>query len=125
MGDLNNIQNEIAAEMLGDLADVSYPFTGTGIRSNNAPYDPDDPLAGQDTLTYTGTIIGGLSFNQRDLAIFQIQANDQKSILMKVNSTGTPETGDKVSFNDAEMEIIALVKLSADNGWTLQLRSYG
>ena len=125
MGDLNNIQNEIAAEMLGDLADVSYPFTGTGIRSNDVPYDPDDPLAGQDTLTYTGTIIGDLSFNQRDLAIFQIQANDQKAILMKVNSTGTPETGDKISFNGAEMEVIALVKLSADNGWTLQLRSYG
>ena len=125
MGDLNNIQNEIAAEMLGDLADVSYPFTGTGMRSNNAPYDPDAPLAGQDTLTYTGTLIGGLSFNQRDLAIFQIQANDQKAILMKVNSSGTPETGDKVSFNGAEMEVIALVKIPADNGWTLQLRSYG
>ena len=125
MGDLNNIQNEIAAEMLGDLADVSYAFTGTGIRSNNAPYDPDAPLAGQDTLTYAGTLIGGLSFNQRDLAIFQIQANDQKAILMKVNSTGTPETGDKVSFNGAEMEVIALLTLPADNGWTLQLRSYG
>ena len=125
MGDLNNIQNDIALEMFGDLADVSYPFTGTGIRSNNAPYDPDDPLAGQDTLTYTGTIIGGLSFNQRDLAIFQIQANDQKAILMKVNSTGTPETGDKFSFNGLEMEIIALLTIPADNGWTLQLRSYG
>ena len=125
MGDLNNIQNEIAAEMLGDLADVSYAFTGTGIRSNNAPYDPDAPLTGQDTLTYTGTIIGGLSFNQRDLAIFQIQANDQKAILMKVNSTGTPETGDKVSFNGAEMEIIALVNIPADNGCTSQLRSHG
>ena len=125
MGDLNNIQNDIALEMLGDLADVSYPFTGTGIRSNNAPYDPDDPLAGQDTLTYTGTLIGGLSFNQRDLAIFQIQANDQKAILMKVNSTGKPETGDKLSFNGLEMEVIALVKIPANNGWTLQLRSYG
>ena len=125
MGDLNNIQNDIALEMLGDLADVSYPFTGTGTRSNNAPYDPDAPLAGQDTVTYTGTLIGGLSFNQRDLAIFQIQANDQKATLMKVNSTGTPETGDKVSFNGLEMEIIALVNIPADNGWTLQLRSYG
>ena len=125
MGDLNNIQNEIAIEMLGDLADVSYQFTGTWIRSNNAPYDPDAPLAGQDTLTYTGTLIGGMSFNQRDLAIFQIQANDQKAILMKVNSTGTPETGDKVSFNGLEMEIIALVNIPSDNGWTLQLRSYG
>ena len=125
MGDLNNIQNDIALEMLGDLADVSYAFTGTGMRSNNAPYDPDDPLAGQDTLTYTGTLIGGLSFNQRDLAIFQIQANDQKAILMKVNSTGTPETGDKFSFNGLEMEIIALLTIPADNGWTLQLRSYG
>lgn len=125
MGDLNNIQNEIAAEMLGDLADVSYPFTGTGVRSNNAPYDPDAPLTGQDMLTYTGTLIGGLSFNQRDLAIFQIQANDQKAILMKVNSTGVPETGDKFSFNGAEMEVIALLTIPADNGWTLQLRSYG
>ena len=125
MGDLNNIQNEIAAEMLGDLADVSYAFTGTGMRSNNAPYDPDAPLAGQDTLTYTGTLIGGLSFNQRDLAVFQIQANDQKAILMKVNSSGIPETGDKIVFNGAEMEVIALLKLPADNGWTLQLRSYG
>ena len=125
MGDLNNIQNDIALEMLGDLADVSYPFTGTGMRSNNAPYDPDAPLAGQDTVTYTGTIIGGLSFNQRDLAIFQIQANDQKAILMKVNSTGAPETGDKFSFNGLEMEIIALLTIPADNGWTLQLRSYG
>ena len=125
MGDLNNIQNEIAAEMLGDLADVSYPFTGTGMRSNNAPYDPDAPLAGQDTLTYTGSLIGGLSFNQRDLATFQIQANDQKAILMKVNSSGTPETGDKVAFNGSEMEVIALLALPADNGWTLQLRSYG
>ena len=125
MGDLNNIQNEIAAEMLGDLADVSYPFTGTGMRSNNAPYDPDAPLSGQDTLTYTGTLIGGLSFNQRDLAVFQIQANDQKAILMKVNSSGTPENGDKIVFNGPEMEVIALLKLPADNGWTLQLRSYG
>lgn len=125
MGDLNNIQNDIALEMFGDLADVSYPFTGTGVRANDAPYDPDAPLAGQDTLTYTGTLIGGLSFNQRDLAIFQIQANDQKAILMKVNSTGTPETGDKVAFNGAEMEVIALLTIPADNGWTLQLRSYG
>ena len=125
MGDLNNIQNEIAAEMLGDLADVSYPFTGTGMRSNNAPYDPDAPLAGQDTLTYTGTLIGGLSFNQRDLAIFQIQANDQKAILMKVNSSGIPETGDKITYNDMQMEIVHVLELPANNGWTLQLRSYG
>ena len=29
MGDLNNIQDEIFAEMSGDLADVSFPYTGT------------------------------------------------------------------------------------------------
>lgn len=115
MGDLNNIQNEIALEMLGDLADVSYAFTGSRVATG--AYDPENPTSGT-TETYSGTGIFGLSFTKEDSQIFQIEQNDQKAIIMKVNSSGTPQVGDMMNG----FKIIHVVEIPADNGWTLQLR---
>ena len=115
MGDLNNIQNDIALEMLGDLADVSYAFTGS--RLVTGAYDPEDPTSGT-TETYSGTGIFGLKFTKEDSQIFQIEQNDQKAIIMKVNSSGTPQVGDMMNG----FKIIHVLEIPADNGWTLQLR---
>lgn len=120
MGDLNNIQNEIAAEMLGDLADVSYSFTASR-RVQSSNYDPENPNAGT-TVTYAGNGIFGLKFSKEDSAIFQIEQSDQKAILMKVNSTGTPENGDNIAYSGTSYKIIYVYILPADNGWVLQLR---
>ena len=115
MGDLNNIQNDIALEMLGDLADVSYAFTGSRVVTGT--YDPENPTSGT-TETYSGTGIFGLQFTKEDSQIFQIEQNDQKAIIMKVNSSGTPQVGDMMNG----FKIIHIVEIPADNGWTLQLR---
>lgn len=115
MGDLNNIQNDIALEMLGDLADVSYAFTGS--RLVTGAYDPENPTSGT-TETYSGTGIFGLQFTKEDSQIFQIEQNDQKAIIMKVNSSGTPQVGDMMNG----FKIIHIVAIPADNGWILQLR---
>ena len=115
MGDLNNIQNDIALEMLGDLADVSYAFTGS--RVVTGAYDPENPTSGT-TETYNGTGIFGLQFTKEDSQIFQIEQNDQKAIIMKVNSSGMPQVGDMMNG----FKIIHIVVIPADNGWTLQLR---
>lgn len=120
MGDLNNIQNEIAAEMLGDLADVSYPFTASRFQAISS-YDPENPNVGT-TVTYVGTGIFGLKFSKEDSAIFQIEQSDQKAILMKVNSTGTPENGDNIVYGGTSYKIIYVSIFPADNGWVLQLR---
>ena len=116
MGDLNNIQNDIALEMLGDLADVSYAFSGS--RVVNGAYDPENPTSGT-TATYSGTGIFGLQFTKEDSQSFQIEQNDQKAIIMKVNSSDTPQIGDMMNG----FRIIHIVEIPADNGWTLQLRN--
>lgn len=115
MGDLNSIQHDIALEMLGDLADVSGAFTGS--RVVTGAYDPENPTSGT-TETYSGTGIFGLQFTKEDSQIFQIEQNDQKAIIMKVNSSGTPQVGDMMNG----FKIIHIVAIPADNGWTLQLR---
>ena len=119
MGDLNNIQNEIAAEMLGGLADVSYAFTAS--RTVQGVYDPENPSAGT-TATYSGTGIFGLNFNKQDSDIFQIEQNDQKAIIMKVNSSDTPQIQDSIVYGGTSYKIIHLNSIPADNGWVLQLR---
>lgn len=119
MGDLNNIQNEIAAEMLGDLADVSYAFTAS--RTVQGVYDPENPTTGT-TATYTGTGIFGLNFTKEDSAIFQIEQSDQKAIIMKVNSSDTPQIQDDIVYDGTSYKIIHLNNIPADNGWILQLR---
>ena len=120
MGDLNNIQNEIAAEMLGDLADVSYSFTASR-QVQSANYDPENPNAGTIT-SYNGTGIFGLNFNKQDSDIFQIEQNDQKAIIVKKNSSGVPENNDDVVYNGTSYRVIHVLVLPADNGWVLQLR---
>ena len=120
MGDLNNIQNEIAAEMLGDLADVSYSFTASR-QAQSANYDPENPNAGT-TASYSGTGIFGLSFNKEDSAIFQIEQSDQKAIIMKVNSSNAPQIQDNIVYDGTSYKIIHLNNIPADNGWVLQLR---
>ena len=120
MGDLNNIQNEIAAEMLGDLADVSYAFTASR-QAQSANYDPENPTAGT-TVAYAGTGIFGLNFTKEDSEIFQIEQSDQKAIIMKVNSSETPMIQDDITYSDTTYKIIHLNNIPADNGWVLQLR---
>ena len=120
MGDLNNIQNEIAAEMLGDLADVSYSFTASR-QVQSANYDPENPNAGTIT-SYNGTGIFGLNFNKQDSEVFQIEQNDQKAIIMKVNSSDTPQIQDSIVYGGTSYKIIHLNNIPADNGWVLQLR---
>ena len=119
MGDLNNIQNEIASEMLGDLADVSYAFTAS--RTVQGVYDPENPAAGT-TASYNGTGIFGLKFTKEDSAIFQIEQSDQKAIIMKVNSSDTPQIQDNIVYSGTSYKIIHLNNIPADNGWVLQLR---
>ena len=120
MGNLNNIQNEIAAEMLGDLADVSYAFTASR-QAQSANYDPENPTAGT-TATYSGIGIFGLNFTKEDSEVFQIEQNDQKAIIMKVNSSETPMIQDDITHSDTTYKIIHLNNIPADNGWGLQLR---
>ena len=42
MGELNNIQDEIFSEMSGDLADVSFPYTGSR-EIRNPVFNPENP----------------------------------------------------------------------------------
>jgi len=120
MGDLNDIQNEIAEAMLTDLADVSYSFTASR-QVQSANYDPENPTTGT-TETYSGTGIFGLNFTKEDSAIFQTEQSDQKAIIMKVNSSDTPQIQDDIVYNNTSYKIIHLNNISADNGWVLQLR---
>lgn len=120
MGDLNNIQDEIMAEMLGDLADVSYPFTGER-KEPIEPYDPDNPDQ-YNTVNYSGDGIFGLSFTQSDTQIFQIEQNDQKAIVFVRSSNNTPKVEDKITYNGLWFKIIQLLNIPADNGWVMQLR---
>lgn len=120
MGDLNNIQDEIMAEMLGDLADVSFSFTGVN-KAPAEPYDPDNPEA-MTVVNYSGTGIFGLAFNQRDSEIFQIQMNDQKAIIFMRSSNRVAEIGDDITYRDGVFKVIDINRIPADNGTVLQLR---
>ena len=95
MGDLNDIQNEIAEAMLTDLADVSYSFTAS--RTVQGVYDPENPTTGT-TATYSGTGIFGLKFTKEDSEVFQIEQADQKAIIMKVNSSDTPQIQNNIVY---------------------------
>ena len=90
MADLNNIQDEIMAEMAGDLIDVSFPFTAT--RTVQGAYDPDAPQSNT-TLSYEGTGIFGLAFTQRDLEIFQVESNDMKGMFFQPEKVSLPWRG--------------------------------
>ena len=120
MGDLNNIQDDIYAEMLGDLADVSHDFTGYR-ESPVEPYNPRDPEAVEIT-EYSGSGIFGLSFNKEDSDLFQIEKNDQKAILFKRYTTNTPKIDDEITYIGITYKIINISVIPADNGWVLQLR---
>ena len=121
MADLNNIQDEIIAEMAGDLADVSSPFTAT--RTINGTYDPDAPQSNT-TLSYSGTGIFGLAFTQRDLDIFQVESNDMKAIIFQRSATSTPQIDDTITWRGTAYKVINISVIPADNGVVCQLRAY-
>lgn len=120
MADLNNIQDEIIAEMAGDLIDVSFPFTAT--RTVHGAYDPDAPS--NTTLSYSGTGIFGLSFTQRDLEVFQVESNDMKAIIFQRSATNTPQIDDTITWRGTDYKVINIVVIPADNGVVCQLRAY-
>ena len=121
MGDLNNIQDEIFAEMQGDLADVSFPFTGQNVATGK--FDPDNPKGNQVITNYTGQGIFGLSFNVTDSEVFQIQLNDQKAICFERYTTREPKNQDKIVYDNWVYLIINHKVIPAGNGWVLQLRA--
>ncbi len=121
MADLNNIQDEIMAEMAGDLIDVSFPFTAT--RTVQGAYDPDGPPPST-TLAYSGTGIFGLSFTQRDLDVFQVESNDMKAIIFKRSATNTPQIDDTITWRSTPYKVINIAVIPADNGVVCQLRVY-
>ena len=121
MADLNNIQDEIMAEMAGDLIDVSFPFTAT--RTVQGAYDPDAPQSNT-TLEYSGTGIFGLSFTQRDLDIFQVESNDMKAIIFQRSVEQLPQIDDTITWRGKDYKVINIVVIPADNGVVCQLRAY-
>ena len=121
MADLNNIQDEIMAEMAGDLIDVSFPFTAT--RTISGTYDPDAPQSNT-TLSYSGTGIFGLSFTQRDLDIFQVESNDMKAIIFQRSATNTPQIDDTITWRGTAYKVVNISVIPADNGVVCQLRAY-
>lgn len=120
MGDLNNIQDDIYAEMDGDLADVAYPFTGER-KEPIEPFDPDNPDQ-FNTVTYEGKGIFGLSFNKDDSLIYQIEQNDQKAIAFMKYTNNVPEVEDNIVYDGVSYKIIKLNVIPASNGWVMQLR---
>ena len=127
MGDLNNIQDEIFAEMSGDLADVSFPYTGTR-EVRNPVFDPENPEPTGST-TYNWSGIFGLSFTIKDTEVFQIEAKDQKGIVFMrngaLNIPYEPEIQEVITVNGENFTIVDMVKISAGNGFVLQMRKYG
>lgn len=121
MGDLNNIQDEIYAEMSGDLADVSFPFSGQNVTTGK--FDPDNPRGSQVVTNYEGEGIFGLSFNVTDSEVFQIQLNDQKAICFERYTTREPKNQDKIVYDNWVYLIIDHKVIPAGNGWVLQLRA--
>lgn len=123
MADLNNIQDEIMAEMAGDLIDVSFPFTAIRVLKDGGNYDPDGPPP-NNTLSYSGTGIFGLSFTQRDLEVFQVESNDMKAIIFQRSATNTPQIDDKITWRGTDYKVINIAVIPADNGVVCQLRAY-
>lgn len=127
MGDLNNIQDEIFAEMSGDLADVSFPYTGSR-EIRNPVFDPENPEPTGST-TYNWSGIFGLSFTIKDTEVFQIQAKDQKGIVFMrngaLNIPYEPEIQEVIAVNGENFVIVDMVKIPAGNGYVLQMRKYG
>ena len=127
MGDLNNIQDEIFAEMSGDLADVSFPYTRTR-EIRNPVFDPENPEPTGST-TYTWSGIFGLSFTIKDTEVFQIEAKDQKGIVFMrngaLNIPYEPEIQEIITVNGENFVIVDMVKIPAGNGFVLQMRKYG
>ena len=121
MADLNNIQDEIIAEMSGDLIDVSFPFTAT--RIVQGAYDPDAPQSNT-TLSYSGIGIFGLSFTQRDLDVFQVESNDMKAIIFQRSATNAPQIDDTITWRGTDYKVINIAVIPADNGVVCQLRAY-
>ena len=127
MGDLNNIQDEIFAEMSGDLADVSFSYTGSR-EVRNPVFDPENPEP-TGSATYTWSGIFGLSFTIKDTEVFQIQAKDQKGIVFMrngaLNIPYEPEIQEVITVNGESFVIVDMVKIPAGNGYVLQMRKYG
>lgn len=121
MADLNNIQDEIMAEMAGDLIDVSFPFTAT--RTVQGAYDPDAPQSNT-TLSYEGTGIFGLAFTQRDLDIFQVESNDMKGMFFQRSVERLPQIDDTITWRGTPYKVINISVIPADNGVVCQLRAY-
>ena len=121
MADLNNIQDEIMAEMAGDLIDVSFPFTAT--RTISGTYDPDAPQSNT-TLSYEGTGIFGLSFTQRDLDIFQVESNDMKGMFFQRSVEQLPKIDDTITWRGTPYKVVNISVIPADNGVVCQLRAY-
>lgn len=127
MGDLNNIQDEINAEMQGgDLADVTYQYTGT--REVRGIFDPENPEPSS-TETYSWTGIFGLSFTKIDTEIFKIEQQDQKAIIFMRNGELTipyePQIDEIIAVMGGNFRVVDINKIPAENGFVLQLRKYG
>ena len=127
MGELNNIQDEIFAEMSGDLADVSFPYTGTR-EVRNPVFDPENPEP-TGSIEYNWSGIFGLSFTIKDTEVFQIEAKDQKGIVFMrngaLNIPYEPQIQEVITVNGENFVIVDMVKIPAGNGYVLQMRKYG
>ena len=127
MGDLNNIQDEINAEMQGgDLADVTYTYTGT--REIRGVFDPENPEP-TDIETYSWTGIFGLQFTKIDTETFNIEQQDQKAIVFMRNGELTipyePKIDEVITVMSGSFRIVDMLRIPANNGFVLQLRKYG
>lgn len=125
MGELNNIQDEINAEMYGDLADVTFPYIGN--REDDSVFDPENPRPTVTTYEWKG--IFGLQFTVRDTETFKIEQNDQKGIVFmrdgSKNIPFAPELQEVIKVRGESFIVIDMVKIPADNGFVLQLRKLG
>lgn len=119
MGIRDKVRSKIGAAMLGKLADVSYAFTA--IRTVKGTWNPNGDTPSTE-LDYSGSLIGGLSFTDKDSPIFQIQELDQKAILMSDKTDQVPEIGDMVVFDLGLFRVENLSIIPAGIGWVLQLR---
>lgn len=122
MGELNSIQDELIAEMGGDLADITFPFTGSRFVKAE-PYDYKNPEAGS-TFIYSGRGFFGLSWTQRDLDIFNIESNDMKCMVFQRSATDLPQIDDKINYSGIDYRVVDVNVIPADNGVVAQLRVY-
>lgn len=127
MGDLNNIQDEINAEMQGgDLADVTFTYTVE--REARGVFDPENPEPSS-TETYSWTGIFGLQFTKIDTETFNIEQQDQKGLVFMRNGELTipyePKIDEVITVMGGSFRIVDMLQIPAENGWVLQLRKYG